>query len=63
MINNTANMNCFLLDDSQLVKLAKSGNFDALSELWLRHIDFVKKVTLNQYYKIRPDFSGSLHIA
>ncbi len=54
---NTANKNYTQLDDSQLVKLAKSGKFDALSELWVRHKDFIKKVTLNQYYKIRPDFS------
>jgi hypothetical protein len=46
---NTANKNYTQLDDSQLVKLAKSGKFDALSELWVRHKDFIKKVTLNQY--------------
>ena len=57
---NTANKNYTQLDDSQLVKLAKSGKFDALSELWVRHKDFIKKVTLNQYYKIRPDFSVNL---
>ena len=56
-INMVTNMNYARLTDSQLVKLAKSGKFDALSELWSRHVDFVKKVTLNQYYKIRPDFS------
>ena len=56
-INMVTNMNYARLTDSQLVKLAKSGKFDALSELWSRHEDFVKKVTLNQYYKIRPDFS------
>ena len=54
---NTINESYAHFDDVQLVNMTQNGDFDALSELWIRHVDFIKKVTLNQYYKIRPDFS------
>ena len=54
---NTITNNYAQLDDNQLVKLVQYENYDALAELWKRHADYIKKVTLGQYYKIRPDFS------
>ena len=54
---NTITNNYAQLDDNQLVKLVQYENYDALAELWKRHVDVIKKVTLGQYYKIRPDFS------
>lgn len=45
------------LDDNQLVKMVQDGKYDALAELWTRHADIIKKITLAQHYKIQPDFS------
>jgi hypothetical protein len=58
---NTITNNYAQLDDNQLVKLVQYENYDALAELWKRHADYIKKVTLGQYYKIRPDFSEDAH--